>query len=190
MIIAIDIETTGLDPLVHDIWEVAIARLGDEGDISVVSWLVRPPDNACWGEAARGFAQGVDLQSAPSLAEVWPQIDEHLSRASLICAHSKTFERSFLDHYLEVLWQARALPGRNPWPDAREIERRPDWFHPKRWACTLELAQALLQPPHRLADVCVALGVSPPSPAHRAAPDAVACLEVLRELRRRVRRTP
>lgn len=188
MIIAIDIETTGLDSMTHDIWEVGIARLGDEGTISAVSWLVRPPDNAAWSEAAREFAQGVDLGNAPTIHELWPTLDEHLSRASLICAHGRAFERSFLDYRLEGLWQARGWA--NPWPDRREIVRLPDWMHPKRWVCTLELAQALLHPPHRLADVCAALGVAPPSPAHRAAPDAVACLEVLRELRRRVRVTP
>jgi len=164
-IVAIDIETTGLRPDTHEIWEVGLAWTSPEGPIASRSWLVRPSHDAVWGEVAREMAAGVDLTSAQELCDVWPQIEAHLQDADLIAAHGAPFERGFLE---------AVAPG------------SPAWLAPKRWACTLALAQALLSRPHTLAATCAALGLAPPTPAHRAEPDARACLEVLLELRRRV----
>jgi DNA polymerase III epsilon subunit-like protein len=165
-ILTIDIETTGLRPDTHEIWEVGLAWTSPDGrDMTSRSWLVRPSPDAVWGAVAREMAAGVDLTSAPELADVWPQIEAHLQDAALIVAHGAPFERGFLE----------AVAAGSP-----------AWLHLKRWVCTLSLAQALLPRPHTLAATCAALGISPPTPAHRAEPDARACLEVLLEMRRRV----
>jgi DNA polymerase III epsilon subunit-like protein len=165
-ILTIDIETTGLDPLTHELWEVGLAWTSHDGrDITSRSWLVRPSPDAVWGAVAREMAAGVDLTSAPELADVWPQIEAHIQDADLIVAHGAPFERGFLE----------AVAAGSP-----------AWLAPKKWACTLALSQALLPRPHTLAATCAALGIDPPTPAHRAESDALACLHVLLELRRRV----
>ncbi len=165
-LVALDIETTGLRPDTHEIWEVGLAWTShDSPSIASRSWLVRPSPDAVWGAVAREMAEGVDLTSAQELCDVWPEIEAHLQDADLIVAHSASFERGFL----EIV-----------------AAGSPAWLSPKRWACTLALAQALLPRPHTLAATCAALGIAPPAPAHRAEPDALACLHVLLELRRRV----
>jgi DNA polymerase III epsilon subunit-like protein len=165
-ILTIDLETTGLRPDTHELWEVGLAWTSPDGaSIASRSWLVRPSPDAVWGAVAREMAAGVDLTSAQELCDVWPQIEAHLQDADLIVAHGAPFERGFLE----------AVAAGSP-----------AWLAPKRWACTLSLAQALLPRPHTLAATCAALGLAPPTPAHRAEPDALACLHVLLEMRRRV----
>ena len=169
-LVAIDLETTGLDPDKCGIWEVGIAVHPPSlpyADTYTLSAL--PREDAQWSDRAREIYEAAQGE-APISAHLYSpealraELLHILSPTSLryspraIIAHNAAFERAFLS----------ALS-----PD----------FERLNWICTLELSRAIhaLTPDapkvkHNLASACERHGIPAPSPAHRAQPDAQATL--------------
>ena len=150
--IALDLETTGLDPLAHEIIEIGLVRFSAGEPQERRAWLVRPerplpPE----GLAVSGISRE-ELARAPRLVEVLPGVLEELAGATVV-AHNAPFDRAFLAA------AARRLGLRLP---------------RARWVDTLALARALWprRSGYSLAALKKELGL--PGQGHRALPDAEA----------------
>ena len=151
--VVIDLETTGLDPLVDGILEIAAVRL--EGDRQVATWqtLVNPgPDIVISGasQAIHGISPAM-IADAPSVPEALRAFEAFLGEAPLV-AHNAPFDLGFLN-------RARAAGDASPLPNLA--------FD------TLEMAREVFpdQRSHKLESLCRLLGHEATG-FHRAAADA------------------
>jgi CBS domain-containing protein len=95
--VAIDCETTGLDPRTAWIVELAAVRLvgGSPAPAQSIEYRLRP-DKPIPASATR--IHGIDdaaVSSAPGFAEVWPELSRFLSRATVI-GHTVGFDLALL----------------------------------------------------------------------------------------------
>jgi DNA polymerase III subunit epsilon len=170
-LVAIDTETTGRDPEVDRIVEIAcIRRRGDEV-VQRTSWLVNPgrpiPKEA-------SDVHGIDdeaVKGAGSFADVAAEVLAAIGEAIPV-AYNAEYDRKVL---VAELARAGLLPE-NPPPALR---RNVEWLDPLIWARELQKAEKS----RTLTEVAERLGVAL-SQAHRAADDAVATLEILGLFRR------
>jgi len=150
--IALDLETTGLDPQIHEIIEIGLVRFSEGEPRERLVWLVRPArPPSPEGLAVSGISPE-ELAAAPELAEVLPEVLDRLAGA-MVVAHNAPFDRAFLAA------AAQRLGLRLP---------------PARWVDTLALARALW--PRRTGYSLQALRerLGLPAQGHRALPDAEA----------------
>jgi DNA polymerase-3 subunit epsilon/ATP-dependent DNA helicase DinG len=108
-LVALDLETTGLNPDTDAIIEVGAVRFREGRVIDEFSMLVNPlrplPQEV-------SFLTGISeasLQTQPTLSEVIPQLRHYLGNATLI-AHNAQFDRAFMEkagfrdyHWLDTL---------------------------------------------------------------------------------------
>lgn len=178
--LALDLETSGLDP--RDDQILALAMVPIRGGVirygERFASLVRPADPATLSqEGLRAHhLLPAELSAAPPIAELLPEVDRRLRTAVLLCHHAP------LD--LGFLRQAFRRAGRR-WPrphpqvvDTVVLLRR------------LELRRQLLAPhpqalPAALPDARAALGL-PAYPHHDALIDALAAAELFLVLRSRL----
>jgi DNA polymerase III epsilon subunit family exonuclease len=157
----VDVETTGLDPAVDRIVEVAVVRCDAEGHaVSEWSSLVHP-DRDPGPTIVHGITAD-DLANAPRFAEVAPSLAEQLDGA-VVTAHNLAFDAAFL----AAEW-ARVGAGRPAAPGL----------------CTLTLARALhpgRAEGYSLAACSAAAGIDQPE-AHRALADARVTADLLGSL--------
>jgi DNA polymerase III subunit epsilon len=159
--VAVDVETTGLDPARDRVVEIGWARVALGRCVEADAVLVDPgvPMPA---EATR--VSGLDdaaLRGAPRFADVAARLADACAGAAFVVAWNAPFDRAFLA--AEHLRAARSGP-------------RPPWIDP------LVFARALLPDTrHRLFDVARRLRLNHARP-HRARDDAVAAAEVLLRL--------
>jgi DNA polymerase-3 subunit epsilon len=177
-LVAIDTETTGRDPEVDRIVEIACVRWRGEGVVERFSWLVNPgrpiPKES---SDVHGITDEAVKDAAPFGAiagDVLRAID-----GAIPVAYNAEYDRKVL---VAELARAGLLPQEPP----PALRRNVEWIDPLIWARELqktEKSRTLVEVAERLG---VALGQ-----AHRAADDAVATLEVLGAFRRdpRVPRT-
>lgn len=173
-IVAIDTETTGLDPYnladPDRVMEVAAVELTVDAQLRVVQtrplhWLINP-DRPIPRKATQ--VTGItdeDVKDAPRFAERAAELRRMLTDA-VIVAHNLPFDLGFLRTELERAGSA--------WPRTRaEVD-------------TLTLSQRRMTDlkVHKLGEVARTLGV-PLDNAHRATDDAEACGRVLVEMARR-----
>ena len=151
--VVVDLETTGLDPLVEGILEIAAVRL--EGDRVVGTWqtLVNPGPGVEISEASHAI-HGITaamVADAPGVAEALRAFEAFLGDAPLV-AHNAPFDVGFLN-------RARQGLGAGPLPNAA--------FD------TLEMAREVFpdQRSHKLESLCRLLGHDA-NGFHRAAADA------------------
>lgn len=151
--VVVDLETTGLDPLVEGILEIAAVRL--EGDRVVGTWqtLVNPGTGVEISEASRAI-HGISPEmvlDAPGVPEALAAFEAFLGDAPLV-AHNAAFDVGFLN-------RARQVLGRPPLPNPA--------------LDTLEMAREVFpeQRSHKLEALCRLLGHEATS-FHRAAADA------------------
>lgn len=155
--VAIDVETTGLDPAEgHRVCEIALLRFlrGTVTD-SLVSFVnpLRPISPGA--SAVNGISDRM-VADAPTFAELFPGILEFLSADPQVF-HNAPFDLSFLRH------EARLAGGR--WPDNPVLD-------------TLVLARRSLRfRNHSLSSLCGELGIG--STFHRAEGDAWAAGKLL-----------
>ena len=111
----IDIETTGIDPTVDAIIEIASVDLLKDGTITNQrSTLVRPPVPVPPESSAVHHLIDEDLAFAPQLDDVLDQF----RGADAYVAHNADFERAFLEHLLgEALWACTYKSALRIWPD-------------------------------------------------------------------------
>lgn len=156
--LALDLETTGLDPSTDHIasvgWvpidhaEVVLAGAGEA--------LVRPPVSIGDSATIHGLTDS-DLESAPPLAEVLPEVLSVLADRVLVCHHAP----------LEIGFLSRAHPGfSTTYVDTLALELR---LHPKQEMQPGSLRLGASRRRHGL----------PTYGAHSALSDALAAAELL-----------
>lgn len=167
----VDTETTGFlnDPN-GQIIEIAV--INQDGEI-ILSSLVKPD---CAVPAKASAVHGLydrDLQSAPTFAEVWPELLTILVQYSLVYAYNVVFDQGMLlktaRHYgLDI----------------------PDWLPAQEWRCMMEAYAVYHGDWHewhrsytyqKLSVACATLSV-PLSETHRATGDALNTLGLMRAL--------
>ena len=111
----IDIETTGTDPTVDAVIEIASVDLLKDGTIANQrTALVRPPLRVPPEASAVHHLIDEDLAFAPELGEVLDQF----RGADAYVAHNADFERSFLERLLgDALWACTYKCALRIWPD-------------------------------------------------------------------------
>ena len=150
---AVDVETTGVEPLAHALVSIGCARIVRGRIEDVREWRVRPHRGAPWSEeAARVHGIGrEEAASAPALAQVWPEVTAFVGTLPCI-AHHADFDRGFL---------AAAARGAGL-PTA--------FLEPRRWTCTWRYSRR--EHPERAAHGLDALTRNARTKAHRAGDDA------------------
>ncbi len=160
--IAIDIETTGLDPRFDEVIELAAVRYANGVEVERFQTLVKP-----WNEISEFITQltGITnemLADAPSIEEALPGYREFLG-GSVLVGHNVNFDINFL---YDLCAEEGLPPLGNDFVDTMRLSRR--------------LYKDL--PNHKLPTVAEHLGVTD-LPAHRALADclcAAGCLEAMR----------
>lgn len=148
--VVIDTETTGLDPDTDRVVEIALVTVNN-GEITdafrsyVKPGIPIPPE----ASAVHGITDE-DVEDAPTLTELLPQINTICDQAELLVAHNASFDRSMLPCLSQ------------PWLDTLRLAKRiyPDL--PKhnnqylRYALKIACPEVVDLPPHRaLADAYV-----------------------------------
>ena len=97
-LVAIDLETTGLDPAVDAIIEVGAVRMVDGQIVAEYSTLVNPgrPIPEAISQLTGIFTD--DVLDQPSFADVIPKLREFVGNAPVI-AHNITFDLAFLSRH-------------------------------------------------------------------------------------------
>jgi DNA polymerase-3 subunit epsilon len=178
-LVAIDTETTGRDPEVDRIVEIACVRWRGDGIVERTSWLVNP------GRPIPKEASDVHGISDDAVkdAGLFPAVAADVLKAiggAIPVAYNAEYDRKVL---VAELARAGLLPQDDAPPALR---RNVEWIDPLIWARELQKAEKS----RTLVEVAERLGVAL-GQAHRAADDAIATLEVLGVFRRdpRVPRT-
>jgi DNA polymerase-3 subunit epsilon len=98
-----------------------------------------------------------DVRSAPTFAELWPELHARLAEVDFLAAHSASFDRSVLTGCCA----SYGLPA-----------------PPNRFVCTVQVAREVWGIyPTRLPEVCRHLRI--PLQHHRAGSDAEACARIV-----------
>lgn len=149
--VALDLETTGLDPQAGEIIELGAVRFLEGTPRERFSALVRPKGSIPDGIIELTGITPVELERAPPLGTILPQFLEFLAEKRLV-AHNVPFDRAFLEAATAQL--GLPLP-RLKWLDTLVLARA---FYPELYSHKLEaVAGELGFPLHQL---------------HRAAADA------------------
>ena len=104
MTVVLDLETTGLDPLVDEILEVGV--VGSADDI-ILDSLVRPVSKRDWleAQAIHGISPA-DVATAPTLAEISDQIRSAVA-GQCVVIFNKIFDAGFLGDLLDTAAEVR-----------------------------------------------------------------------------------
>ncbi len=164
-VVSIDTETTGRDPSVDRVIEVACVVWQGGQVLERHSWLIDPELPIPPESTEVHGIRDEDVQGKPKFAEVAEEILEAMRRGVPL-AYNADFDRAFL--HAEFA-RCQLPPGPLP-PAAREgIE----WLDPLTWARELQKDERRKS----LGEVCERLGIRIEQ-AHRATDDAVAAAEV------------
>lgn len=154
----IDLETTGLNPTLHDrVVELAIVHVDEYGNVGERFETLINPGRDLGPQSIHGV-RAADVLDAPVFADVMVDLVE-LVHGRVLVAHNASFDSRFLYSELEragmPLWQ------------------RPDWL------CTMQLARECIPGAGRsLQDCCAAYDIELVG-AHRACVDAAATAQLL-----------
>lgn len=163
--VAIDTETTGLDPEWDGLIEIAAVRVREGQIVGRFSSLVNPGDYVDEFITELTGITNEMLQAAPTQETVMPRFMEFIED-SILLAHNANFDINFLYDAAEA---AGCAPLCNHFVDTMRISRK----------VFREL------PHHRLSDIVTACGVSQ-SEAHRAEADARAVVECYETMRTKI----
>ena len=169
-LVAIDTETTGRDPEVDRIIEIAIVRMTGDRIEPPRSWLVNPGRPI---PKESSDIHGIDddaVKDAPPFSEVAREVLDAVEGAVPV-AYNAEYDRKVL---FAELSRAGIAPE-NPPPAAR---RNIEWIDPLVWAREIQRAEKS----RSLGEVAERLGVALEN-AHRAANDALATLKVFAAFR-------
>lgn len=163
----IDVETTGRDPALDRLVEVAVI-LGRSGAVfERKSWLINPGIPIPEESSAVHGIRDADVADKPSFGEVFPEILQAVGGA-IPAAYNANFDKAFL------LAELARLPGRGAAAMPPAFRREVEWLDPLPFAREIyhdEQSRAL-------SDVAERLGIRLER-AHRATDDAEAALLVL-----------
>ena len=121
--VAIDLETTGLNPAEHEIIEIAWVRFERGVIVESFSSLVRPKQPIPHRITELTGISDDEVASAPSIEEVLPEVLEALSGRTVV-AHNASFDRGFLETaasrmglaVMDVAWVDSLEAARRAWP--------------------------------------------------------------------------
>lgn len=94
-VVAIDLETTGLSPLVDRIIEIAAVKVTSQGDVEVFHQLINPMTDILPANAAIHGLTNEDLKNAPTLKRPMRSLWEFVGRTQIL-AHNALFDAAFL----------------------------------------------------------------------------------------------
>lgn len=157
---AIDLETTGINPLLHRIVEVAIIRFnlvsGEESFSSLVNPGVRMPEDAF---GIHGISDEM-VRGAPAVGDILDEIEGFIG-GSILIAHCASFDLSFLGSAFRR--SGRVVP-------------------PMVGVDTVRMSRRAYRglPNYRLETLCGYLGID--ILHHRAYPDALACMRLFTDI--------
>lgn len=153
----VDLETTGLNPSVDRVIEVAVIRCAPDGSVTDEWSTLVDPGRDPGATHIHGIT-AADLTGAPTFAAIAPELLERLD-GHMVCAHNLSFDEAFLVAELAAVGLSL--------PDTASL-------------CTLELAREVLdsQQRHTLAACAAELGI-PHEGAHRALADTRVTVGVL-----------
>ena len=147
-LVIIDLETSGLDPLVHEILEIGAVRAADGAEFEVKVWPLRKVDP----EAAKvnGYTPEKWREEAFLLPQALKLLAEFVGTDAYMTAYNVSFDRPFLE---------KAYRDCNlPYP-----------FHYRHLdLMTLAWAKSIFGLPPSLKEACDIFNVPPESEVHRA----------------------
>lgn len=172
-LVALDVETTGLDPRQHAIVSLGLVPM----DLQRIRcgearyWVVKPTSELIEQSVAFHHITHSDIRHAPRLAGVLDELLEAMA-GKVVVVHYRNIERLFLDQALRLhLGEGLAFPV----IDTMELEAR---LYPKRRSGWLDRLLGRQPVSIRLADSRLRYGL-PLYQAHHALTDALATAELL-----------
>ena len=172
-LVALDVETTGLDPHQHAIVSLGLVPM----DLQRIRcsearyWVVKPTSELVDQSIAFHHITHSDIRHAPRLASVLEELLEALA-GKVVVVHYRNIERLFLDQALrQHLGEGLGFPV----IDTMELEAR---LYPKRRSGWLDRLLGRQPVSIRLADSRLRYGL-PLYQAHHALTDALATAELL-----------
>lgn len=172
-LVALDVETTGLDPRQHAIVSLGLVPMNLQRIRCAEAryWVVKPTSELSEESVTFHHITHSDIRHAPRLASVLDELLEALA-GKVVVAHYRTIERNFLDQALrQHLGEGLLFPV----IDTMELEAR---LHPKRSLNWWDRLRGRQPTSIRLADSRLRYGL-PLYSAHHALTDALACGELL-----------
>lgn len=164
----VDVETTGLDPTVEQVVEVAVCVTSfDFTPLSTWQTMTRP-ETPVTNSHIHGLTTA-DLASAPTFGEIAGALTDQLDGLRLV-AHNSSFDASFLVAEYHRLVAEFSADSVNTWVDSLAVARR------------------LLDGPHKLESLCEQFSVTNPQP-HAAAGDAISTALVMQAISQTVDKT-
>lgn len=172
-LVALDVETTGLDPQQHAIVSLGLVPLSLQRIRCAEAryWVVKPTSELNAESVTFHHITHSDIRHAPRLANVLDELLQALA-GKVVVAHYGRIERSFLDQAVQqYLGEGLIFPI----IDTMELEAR---LHPKRRLGWWDRLRGRQPVSIRLADSRLRYGL-PLYSAHHALTDALACAELL-----------
>lgn len=96
--VAIDVETTGLSPMYHELIEVSAIKYQGMKKIDVFSTLIKPKINIPYQITSITGITNQMVQKAPEVEEVMPQLIRFVGEAPIV-AHNAGFDYKFIQNY-------------------------------------------------------------------------------------------
>jgi DNA polymerase-3 subunit epsilon len=179
-LLIVDLETTGLDPIIHEVLEVAAIRVHQESlEIQSTFTAKVVPQHPFTAEPKALEVNGYTLEAwkdAVWPSDVWPSFFD-FAHNTILCSYAAVFEIGFLR---ETFKSYMKIPAD---ADAREVFR----FGPfaRHIIDIPSIAWSLLGPVEKLGKDPVAeiLGLRPEEEPHRALNGATHALAVLRAIK-------
>lgn len=169
---ALDIETTGLDPQLHEIVSIALVPFGLAQIQASRSqhWIVRPRGELTAESVAFHGITHAQIAAAPDLEAVLPPVLAAMAGRVMV-VHCRDIERGFLDAAVRARWgEGLQIPVIDTMDLEGRQHRQPPGFW-SRW-------RRQVPPSIRLADSRARYGL-PLYRAHHAPTDALATAELL-----------
>lgn len=173
-LIAVDLETTGLNPEVDDILSIGTVRMRIDKILygPRKRWLLKPASKLRADSIRIHGITHSDVESAPDLAEVLPEFLDELA-GKVVVVHCAAIEESFLDVAIRYRFgEGFHFPAIDTMGLARSLQDQ------KRQSLLSRLFDNNAKPSLRLADLRKRYGL-PFYPPHEAVTDALATGELL-----------
>ncbi len=156
---ALDLETTGINPVIDAIIEIGLIRFTMERELESYSSFVNPgrsiPDGAV---CVHGITEDM-VKDSPAIGELLGGVADFIGNAPLII-HNPRFDLAFLEVAFKKC--GRSLPAFGAYDTVRLAQR------------------TFIMPNYKLRTLCENLKIE--VPVHRALSDAYACMEVFRRV--------
>jgi len=171
--VALDVETTGLDPRKHSVVSIGLVPMTLDRILSNQAWhtVVRPRGDLVEESVAFHQITHTDVSQAPRFEAIMEKLLQHLA-GKVVVAHYHRIERNFFENAMR---RCCGEPFQFPMVDTMEIEAR---LHPKRKPGWMMRLMGKTPVSIRLGDSRQRYGL-PSYRAHHALTDALATAELL-----------